>query len=110
MTSSKESIMSYFAGMQKGNLDSVKSDAHGKIKKETVALQGVSGSGASRPLRRIPAIVSFPNPTLSLVGGNRSSCPIPDLWPTQPASKCGTAIPVSDSPTYDAKASKAVIA
>jgi mannose-6-phosphate isomerase-like protein (cupin superfamily) len=38
----KESIMSYFPGMQKGNLDSVKSDAHGKIKKETVALQGVS--------------------------------------------------------------------
>jgi hypothetical protein len=34
--------MSYFPEMQKGNLDSVKSDAHGKIKKETVALQGVS--------------------------------------------------------------------
>jgi hypothetical protein len=34
--------MSYFPGMQKGNLDSVKSDAHGRIKKETVALQGVS--------------------------------------------------------------------
>ena len=34
--------------------------------------------GASRPLRRIPAIVSFlnPQPALSLVGGNRSSCPI----------------------------------
>jgi len=33
--------------------------------------------GASRPLRRIPAIVSFlnPKPALSLVGGNRSSCP-----------------------------------
>jgi hypothetical protein len=29
------------------------------------------------PLRRIPAIVSFLNPqrALSLVGGNRSSCP-----------------------------------
>jgi hypothetical protein len=37
-----ESIMSYFPDMQKGNLDSAKSDAHGKIKKETVALQGVS--------------------------------------------------------------------
>ena len=37
--------------------------------------------GASRSLRRIPAIVSFlgPQPTLSLVGGNRSSCPISDL-------------------------------
>jgi hypothetical protein len=34
--------MSYFPGMQKGNLDSVESDAHGKIKKETVSLQGVS--------------------------------------------------------------------
>jgi hypothetical protein len=35
--------------------------------------------GASRPLRRIPAIVSFlnPQPALSLVGGNHSSCPIP---------------------------------
>jgi hypothetical protein len=34
--------------------------------------------GASRPLRRIPAIVSFlnPQPALSLVGRNRSSCPI----------------------------------
>ena len=32
--------MSYFPAMQKGNLDSVKSDAHGKIKKETVSLQG----------------------------------------------------------------------
>src|SRR6201987_6190545 len=38
----KESVMSYFPEMQKGNLDTVKSDAHGKIKKETVALQGVS--------------------------------------------------------------------
>jgi hypothetical protein len=37
--------------------------------------------GASRPLRRIPAIVSFlnPQPALSLVGGNRSSCPEPAL-------------------------------
>ena len=34
--------MSYFPGMQKGNLDSVKTDEHGKIKKETVSLQGVS--------------------------------------------------------------------
>jgi hypothetical protein len=34
--------------------------------------------GASRPLRRVPAIVSFlnPQPTLSLGGGNWSSCPI----------------------------------
>jgi hypothetical protein len=34
--------MSYFPGMQKGNLDSVKSDTYRKIKKETVSLQGVS--------------------------------------------------------------------
>ena len=34
--------MSFFPGMQKGNLDAVKADEHGKIKKETVALQGVS--------------------------------------------------------------------
>jgi hypothetical protein len=40
--SPKESAMSYFPGMQKGNLDSVKADEHGKIKKETVGLQGVS--------------------------------------------------------------------
>jgi hypothetical protein len=37
----------------------------------------MAGIGASRLLRRIPAIVSFLNlqPALSLVGGNRSSCP-----------------------------------
>src|SRR5271165_3674707 len=40
--SPKESNMSYFPCMQKGNLDSVEADAHGKIKKETVALKGVS--------------------------------------------------------------------
>src|SRR5205807_9757646 len=36
--------------------------------------------GASRPLRRTPAIVCFlnPQPALSLVGGNRSSCPEAD--------------------------------
>ena len=34
--------MSYFPGMQKGNLDAVKADEHGKIKKETVVLEGVS--------------------------------------------------------------------
>lgn len=34
--------MSYYPDMQKGNLDSVKADEHGKIRKETVALEGVS--------------------------------------------------------------------
>jgi hypothetical protein len=40
-----------------------------------------SANGASRPLRRIPAIVSFlnPQPALSPVGGNGSSCPEADL-------------------------------
>jgi hypothetical protein len=34
-------------------------------------------NGASRPLRRVPTIVSFLNPqlTFSLAGGNRTSCP-----------------------------------
>ena len=34
--------MSYFPEMQKGNLDSITADEHGKIKKQTVTLQGVS--------------------------------------------------------------------
>jgi hypothetical protein len=34
--------MSYFPGMQKGNLDLVKDDEHGKIRKETVTLEDVS--------------------------------------------------------------------
>ena len=40
-----------------------------------------SAIGASLPLRRIPAIVSFldPQPTLSLGVGNRASCPIADI-------------------------------
>jgi hypothetical protein len=44
----------------------------------SAARVGRSGDGASRPLRRIPAIVSFlnPQPALSLGGRNRSSCPI----------------------------------
>ena len=36
--------MSYFPSMQKGNLDAAKADEHGKIKKETVALQGGLGN------------------------------------------------------------------
>ena len=44
-------------------------------------LERMTVVGASRPLRRIPAIVSFlnPQPAVSLVGGNRSSCPFCDL-------------------------------
>ena len=39
----------------------------------------VTAFGASCPSRRVPAIVSFlnPEPTLSLGGGNWSSCPTP---------------------------------
>jgi hypothetical protein len=38
------------------------------------AIERMAGIGASRPLRRIPAIVSFlnPQPALRLGGGNRS--------------------------------------
>jgi hypothetical protein len=34
--------MSYFPAMQKANLDAANADVHGKIKKESVVLQGVS--------------------------------------------------------------------
>src|SRR6516162_10600977 len=46
-----------------------------------------SFNGASRPLRSVPAIVSFlnPQPTLSLGGGNWSSCPIPVIAERQHA-------------------------
>jgi Beta-lactamase len=49
------------------------------------ATQRMAAVGASRPLRRIPAIVSFlnPQPALSLVGGNRSSCPTPAVRDTR---------------------------
>jgi hypothetical protein len=42
----------------------------------SIAFQRTAEIGASRPLRRIPAIVSFlnPQPALSLVGGNGASC------------------------------------
>ena len=45
----------------------------------------MAGIDASRPLRRIPAIVSFlnPQPALSLAGGNRSSCPTPAVRDTR---------------------------
>src|ERR1700692_1978129 len=43
----------------------------------SIVVLRTAATGASPPLRRIPAIVSFlnPQPALSLVGGNRSSCP-----------------------------------
>jgi hypothetical protein len=43
-------------------------------------LQPTTAFGASRPFRRIPAIVSFlsPQPALSLGGVSRSSCPQAD--------------------------------
>ena len=54
----------------------------------SIGVPRMAALGASRPLRRIPAIVSFlnPQPALSLVGGNRSSCPIPDLHAPHAAS------------------------
>ena len=66
--------MSYFPGMQKGNLDSVKSDEHGKIKKETVSLQGVSvtrvtfdvGAKWSNDLKDYAGTDSCPNCHMSL--------------------------------------------
>jgi hypothetical protein len=44
-----------------------------------------AGFGATAPLRRIPAIVSFLSPqrALNLIGGNRSSCPQADIRRTQ---------------------------
>jgi hypothetical protein len=52
--------------------------AEGKVQRLTCKFSEFTAGdfGASRPLRRIPAIVSFlnPQPVLSLVGGNRSSC------------------------------------
>jgi hypothetical protein len=66
-----------------------------------------SGYGASRSLRRIPAIVSFlnPQPTLSLVGGNRSSCPTADLRPAAQLvpKPGGSAAPKRD---FDSRARK----
>jgi len=50
----------------------------------STAFRGTPAIGASRPLRRIPAIVSFlnPQPALSLISGNHSSCPAADLCPS----------------------------
>jgi hypothetical protein len=52
----------------------VESGGHDRGVDDTQALDAID---ASRPLRRIPAIVSFlnPQPSFSLVGANRSSCP-----------------------------------
>ena len=41
--------MSFFPGIQKGNLDAIAPDAHGKIKKQTVTLQGVRASSCQLP-------------------------------------------------------------
>ena len=56
-------------------------DLNAEVANSAFELRVPEAYGASRPLRRIPAIVSFlnPQPALSLVGGNRSSCPKPDL-------------------------------
>jgi len=59
-------------------------DAEGRLCVELLSgnlPRRVSGIGASRPLRRVPAIVSFLNPqrALSLGGGNWCSCPKPAI-------------------------------
>ena len=67
--------------------------------------------GASRPLRCIPAIVSFlnPQPTLSLVGGNRSSCPKADPCPSSEHS-LEAAIRDSAEPLHSRGAGQAAVA
>src|SRR5215469_17902361 len=68
-------------------------------------VSAMTAYGASRPLRRIPAIVSFlnPQPTPSLVSGNRSSCPTRAVRDTRRdrlnwvESECGAA---AVGPTY----------
>jgi hypothetical protein len=74
-------------------------------------LAEMTAIGASRPLRRIPAIVSFlnPQPALSLVGGNRSSFPTAEIqrrlveyegnFFTRPAGHSDTALPFSKHTT-----------
>jgi hypothetical protein len=59
--------MSYFPGMQKGNLDSVKSDAHGKIKKETVTPQGVLKDYAGTDSCQLPHVALVLSGTLRVV-------------------------------------------
>ena len=67
--------MGYDPNMQKGNLDSIPADAHGKIVKQTVALNGVSvtrvtfGVGAkwSRDLKDYAGTPSCQLPHVALV-------------------------------------------
>ena len=51
----------------------------------SIALPPTTPCGASRPLRRLPAMVSFLSrkPALSLDGRNRSSCPTPAVRDTR---------------------------
>ena len=69
--------MSYFPKMQKGNLDAVKADHHGLIKKETVVLNGVSvtrvtfdvGAKWSKDLKDYAGTHSCELPHVALVVG-----------------------------------------
>ena len=56
-----------------------------------IVAKRTTGIDASRPFRRSPAIVSFlnPQPALSLVGGNRSSCPTPAIPSPDPRVSIG---------------------
>jgi len=69
--------MSYFPGMQKGSLDAVEANHHGLIKKETVALNGVSvtrvtfdvGAKWSQDLKAYAGTHSCQLPHVALVVG-----------------------------------------
>jgi len=69
--------MSYFPQMQKGSLDAAEADYHGLIKKETVALNGVSvtrvtfdvGAKWSQDLKAYAGTHSCQLPHVALVVG-----------------------------------------
>jgi hypothetical protein len=69
--------MSFFPKMQKGSLDAVEADHHGLIKKETVALNGVSvtrvtfdvGAKWSKDLKNYAGTSSCELPHVALVVG-----------------------------------------
>src|SRR6266404_5144275 len=66
--------------LKRGSLAQLKEIGIGILFRASSEAARTTAIGASRPLRRIPVIVSFlnPQPALSLVGGNRSSYPIAD--------------------------------
>jgi hypothetical protein len=77
MICKKDGMMSYFPKMQKGNLDAATADHHGLIKKETVALNGVTvtrvtfdvGAKWSQDLRSYAGTPSCELPHVAVVVG-----------------------------------------